>query len=113
MGVPETDAKHSDWDQIGESYTAIRGIGYVLWYPASTESANLSEGNSVFEAVGRWQRREQASEMRINLCVGSLGAQLALMNDSGEGGKPSTDQDADLACQEHRFEPLGQTVPAI
>jgi hypothetical protein len=113
LGVPEGDAKHSDWDQIGESYTAVRGFGYVLWYPAAAESANLSEGNSVFEAVGRWQHREQASEMRINLCIGSSGSQLAFMNDYGPAGKSNSDQSADLACQEHRFDPLGQTVPAI
>jgi hypothetical protein len=69
MGVPEANAKHSDWDQIGEAYTAVRGIGYVLWYPGAAESANLSEGNSVFEAIGRWEQRERSSEMRVNLGV--------------------------------------------
>ena len=48
IGVPAEVARHSDWDQIGKSFTAVRGIGYVAWYPVATESANLSEGNSVF-----------------------------------------------------------------
>ena len=67
IGVPEELAKHSDWDQIGRSFTAVRGIGYVAWYPIAVEAANLSEGNSVFSATGRWKRREAASSMRIRL----------------------------------------------
>src|SRR5437763_5731883 len=33
IGVPEELARHNDWDQIGTSSTAVRGIGYVAWYP--------------------------------------------------------------------------------
>ncbi len=44
IGVPEEKAKHSDWDRIGKSFTAVRGVGYVVWYPVATESASLSEG---------------------------------------------------------------------
>jgi hypothetical protein len=54
IGVPEDKAKRSDWDQISKTFTAVRGIGYVAWYPVATEAAILSEGNSVPEAVGRW-----------------------------------------------------------
>src|ERR1700730_12834544 len=57
--VPVEVARHSDWDRIDKSFTAVRGIGYVAWYPLATESANLSEGNSVFEAVARWKAREE------------------------------------------------------
>src|SRR5207248_9910662 len=45
IGVPADTAKHSDLDHIGATFTAVRGIGYVAWYPVSLESANLSEGN--------------------------------------------------------------------
>jgi hypothetical protein len=57
IGVPEQKAKHTDWDQISKSFTAVRGIGYVAWYPVATESASLLDGNSVEEAVGRWKAR--------------------------------------------------------
>ncbi|PYV70428.1 MAG: hypothetical protein DMG97_19320, partial [Acidobacteria bacterium] len=33
IGVPADVAKHSDWDQISRSFTGVRGIGYVTWYP--------------------------------------------------------------------------------
>src|SRR3984893_8764222 len=49
IGVPVEVARHSDWDQIDKSFIAVRGVGYAAWYPIATESANLSEGNTVAE----------------------------------------------------------------
>ena len=64
IGVPEDKAKHSDWDQISKAFTAVRGIGYVIWYPVATEAANLSEGNSVEETVARWKTRQVDTTMQ-------------------------------------------------
>ena len=118
IGVPDERAKHSDWDRIGKSFTAVRGIGYVVWYPVATESANLSEGNSVFDTVGKWKSREQSSSVKINLCFfGSKSAMpVAVMNDTGSkggaggslGGATAGDK---TACGTHIYQPLGQTVP--
>jgi len=41
IGVPEGIAKHTSWDAIGPSFTAVRGAGYVAWYPITTESADF------------------------------------------------------------------------
>jgi hypothetical protein len=65
IGVPEDKGKHSDWDQISKSFTAVRGVGYVTWYPIATEDASLSEGNSVAETIGRWQAKEASAEMQV------------------------------------------------
>jgi len=65
IGVPEEKAKHSDWDQVSKSFTAVRGIGYVTWYPVATEAANLSEGDSVGETVGRWKARHTDAAMDV------------------------------------------------
>lgn len=65
IGMPEDKAKHTEWDQISKSFTAVRGIGYVVWYPVATESANLSEGNSVAETVGRWNARFASATMSL------------------------------------------------
>jgi hypothetical protein len=65
IGMPEDKAKHTDWDQISKSFTAVRGIGYVVWYPVATESANLSEGNSVAETIGRWNTRFASATMSL------------------------------------------------
>src|SRR3984885_6835115 len=37
IGTPEEAAKNTDWDQIGPGFTAVRGVGYVAWYPIATE----------------------------------------------------------------------------
>ena len=67
IGVPEEIAKHSSWDQISPSFTAVRGAGYVAWYPITTESADFSEGNSLFEVADRWKAREAGSEFKLSL----------------------------------------------
>src|ERR1700716_4289743 len=65
VGVPEGFAKHTSWDQISPSFTAVRGAGYVAWYPITTESADFSEGNSLFEVVDRWKAREAGSKLEV------------------------------------------------
>jgi hypothetical protein len=67
IGVPEDIAKHSSWDQIGRSFTAVRGAGYVAWYPITTESADFSEGNGLFEVADRWKMREAGSEFKATV----------------------------------------------
>src|SRR5262249_10919841 len=47
IGTPEEVAKHTDWDQITAKFSAVRGVGYVTWYPVATQAANLSEGKGV------------------------------------------------------------------
>src|ERR1035438_8276441 len=67
VGVPQEIAKHSSWDQISPSFTAVRGAGYVAWYPITTESVDFSEGNSLFEVTNRWKKREQDASMKLSL----------------------------------------------
>ena len=65
IGTPDAVARHSDWDQIGKDYSAIRGVGYVTWYPVALEAQNLLEGNSMFAALGKWKARHAASQMEL------------------------------------------------
>jgi len=67
IGVPEEKARHSDWDQISKSFSAVRGIGYVTWYPIATDAASLSEADSVEETVARWKARDNEAAMRVTL----------------------------------------------
>lgn len=116
IGVPEETAKHSDWDRIGKSFTAVRGIGYVVWYPVATESANLSEGNGVFDTVGRWKSRELSSSMKINLCfsAGRSSMPVVVMNDpvrQGVAGGSSGGTATGDTCEAHAYQPLDLAVP--
>ena len=69
IGAPEAQANSSDWDQISAKFTAVRGAGYVAWYPMATDAANLSEGNSLFDVLGRWKAREAGSRMHLQIGV--------------------------------------------
>jgi len=92
VGVPKEIAWHTSWDQIGRSFTAVRGAGYVAWYPVTTESADFSEGNSLFEVTNRWKSREAESEfnVRIEYSRQSAEAGPALLC-SGDGGSFSAE----------------------
>lgn len=113
IGVPAEVARHSDWDQIARSFSAVRGIGYVAWYPIATESANLSDGNSVAETVARWKARELQADMKIKIIHSGEGAPLILLCNGKAGGfrfeeRISRAYGVENECN---FQPLGETVP--
>jgi hypothetical protein len=72
MGAPAEMALRNDWDQISEPFTAIRGLGYVVWYPVSLPAVSMSDGNAVFQAIDTWKFRHQQSEFdaRIHVITG-------------------------------------------
>ena len=65
IGTPEDAAESTDWDRIDAKFSAVRGAGYVAWYPIATEVANLSEGDSLFEVLAKWKAREAGVLMKI------------------------------------------------
>src|SRR4030095_15460041 len=67
IGTPESKAKSSDWDQIGRSFSGVRGVGYVAWYPVAMESASLSKDGEVPEVVARWKSRQASASMKVSL----------------------------------------------
>jgi hypothetical protein len=69
IGTPEDFAENSDWDRIDQDFTAVRGAGYVAWYPIATESANLSEGDSLFEVLARWNSRQTGSTLHLEVAL--------------------------------------------
>jgi hypothetical protein len=118
VGVPDDLAKHTSWDQIGPSFTAVRGAGYVAWYPIGTESADFSEGNSLFEVGDRWKARAAESAMILSLCVTGDSVVSSLMGDVAHGVRAGSVSGADntrsfTSCAEHRFEPLGTVTPTF
>ena len=115
IGVPEEVAKHSDWDQIGKSFAAVRGIGYVAWYPVATESASLSEGNSVYDTLGRWKARQAQAEMKVKLGYSrdSSAAPPRLLCNGKETSHTTEAGRAQLLSVDCSFLPLGLTVPAF
>jgi hypothetical protein len=84
VGVPDTVARHTSWDQISPGFTAVRGAGFVAWYPITTESADFSDGNSLFEVTDRWNTRVAGSEFKVKISLpGGPDAQPIVVCSSG------------------------------
>ena len=113
IGIPEDIAKHTSWDQISPAFTAVRGAGYVAWYPIATESADFSEGNSMFQVADRWRAREASSSMKLMIST-EAGQDDARLICNGIGGSGDTRGGSPhfhwAKCE---YEPFGLTGPAI
>jgi hypothetical protein len=115
IGVPEEIAKHSSWDQISPKFTAVRGAGYVAWYPITTEAADFSEGNSLFEVGDRWKAREADASMKLSLSTdaGAANANLVLVCGCAGGNidtREGTVRSRSAKCEYERF---GSVTPTI
>ena len=121
MGAPEAMALRSDWDQISESFTAIRGLGYVVWYPVSIPAVSMSDGNAVFEAIDTWKLRHQRSELQAHVSIISGNAKLCIAGNAtvsacGELGETSDPRSGELTTQISNriyLNGLGRSVPAF
>jgi len=115
VGVPEEIAKHSSWDQISPSFAAVRGAGYVAWYPIATESADFSEGNSLFEVVDRWKARAAGSEFKLalNLQGGSVDATRTLLCGAEARGSSAKAEGDPVIRVECGWSPLGTVTPTF
>jgi hypothetical protein len=110
IGTPEDAAKSSDWDQIDEKFTAVRGAGFVAWYPMATTVANLSEGNDLSEVLGRWKAREAESQMSVK--VESTQKSSALFS-GGAGGFVITPEEGIVTIGAFSIARLGLNVPTF
>src|ERR1039457_5739185 len=113
VGVPAEIARHTSWDHIGVSFTAVRGAGYVTWYPITTESADFSQGNSLFEVADRWKSRESGSEFRVKLTSqGDSGAAAPILLCGSEASKLAKDGDPEISV-ECTWSSLGTATPTF
>jgi hypothetical protein len=115
VGVPPEISRHTSWDHIGASFTAVRGAGYVAWYPITTESADFSEGNSLFEVVDRWKAREAGSEFKVRIGMDREGGDtppLIICTPGSESLIEQTGQ-AQRTSAECSWERLGITAPTF
>lgn len=74
IGTPTNVALRSDWDEISDNFTALRGAGFVVWYPVAMDAANLARGNELFEILRDWRDREQSALLRVHVSRAPLPA---------------------------------------
>jgi hypothetical protein len=115
VGVPEGVAKHSSWDQISSSFTAVRGAGYVAWYPITTESADFSEGNSLFEVTDRWKARVAGSGFKARVSMDRDGGETPPLLICTSANESLMEQMGRLqrTSAECSWERLGTTTPTF
>lgn len=75
LGMPLAVRAATDYDRITPTFTCLRGIGHVIWFPVSVEPAVLGDANRVFELSGAWQVRHSLSSMKLRV-TGDSGATL-------------------------------------
>ena len=111
VGIPDEIARHTDWDQISPNITALRGVGHVVWYPVAMQSADFSEGNSLFQVLGRWKAREAQAEMKIII------EQVVRPGENRQrvacDGKQESGTGKETESVECSYAPLGLTVPTL
>src|SRR5271165_1861344 len=121
MSAPQEMALRNDWDQISERFTAIRGLGYVVWYPVSIPAVSMSDGSAVFEAIDAWKLRYQRSEFDAHISVLSGSARLCIAGNAMKSTCGEVSETADPRTGERTMQVsnilqlsgLGQTVPAF
>ncbi|HSB74128.1 MAG TPA: hypothetical protein VLC12_00680, partial [Terriglobales bacterium] len=117
IGTPANVAQRSDWDQISSDFTAVRGAGFVAWYPVEMEAESLSDGNELFQALGEWKAREAKSSLKVNFCwINDESPLTVVANGQLEGigrTNPSEEGQGITGCSPYRFAPLGLTVPTF
>jgi hypothetical protein len=78
MGMPAELALRNDWDQISPEFTAIRGLGNVVWYPVSITAVSMSEGATVFASIDAWKFRHRNSQFEARLRAVAGNAKLCI-----------------------------------
>ena len=115
--MPQATAIHSDWDQIGKTFVAVRGVGYVVWYPVAMEVGNLSEGEVCLRCSVAGRDREQKAEMQIRLALAPRRWAHATHSLCGTGGiramAPYESSQASLSQRDCQFLPLGLSAPTF
>lgn len=108
IGTPESDALRTDWDQISNVGTAVRGLGFVTWYPVSIDAASLSDGNAVFAALADWRRKQDGAEMHASFCISpkESGGQLIVSNGTGSSEKV----ESNCKAYDFRFDPMSVPI---
>ncbi len=122
VGTPADMAARSDWDEISDSFTAVRGLGYVAWYPVAIDAVSMSDGNAVFDAIAAWKRRQARSEFNARILVAGGGTEsLCIATNAGVSncGDSRDIQDSESGGKLKEFNNtlilsgMGETVPTF
>src|SRR5207248_5514425 len=106
IGAPHETALHTDWDEVTATSAFVRGIGYVVWYPAAMEAVSISEPDYE-RSLGEWKQRHADSTMKL-----TVGTPTNLLFTSSVGILGS-DTLGLATTSRLEFFPFGYSVPAL
>lgn len=69
LHAPNAVAVRTDWDTVTPTFTGLRGLGNVEWYPVTGPVATLTDGDAVPLAVEQARSQEANSSMHLRLMV--------------------------------------------
>ncbi len=64
-GTPADVAARGEWDALNPDFSAVRGVGQVVWYPVAIDAASLANGEELWDALARWWQREAGAEVVV------------------------------------------------
>ncbi|MGI4758338.1 MAG: hypothetical protein ACRYGF_15995 [Janthinobacterium lividum] len=74
LGAPAGRAALTDWDTVTDTFTGLRGMGSVLWYPTAGTPRFLRDGSAVTEAVEKSRAANAGSRFHLRLTLEYTGA---------------------------------------
>ena len=121
VGTPEDVAARSDWDEISDPFTGVRGLGYVTWYPVAIEAVSISDGNAVFDALAAWKHRHARSDFNARIVVQGAEAESLCIatNSTSACGEARAASDPDTGSKLKQFSNtltlsgMDETVPTF
>lgn len=118
MGAPAGRAALTDWDTVTDTFTGLRGLGSVLWYPVSGQPALLREGDAVTRAVESSRTRDAGSRFHLRLALEYSGSRPDAAFFCGERqgfepAKPEGSGDSGFVTAEWTLDPLGSHTPSL
>ena len=122
VGTPAEMAARSDWDEISDTFTAVRGLGYVTWYPVAIPAVSISDGNAMFDALAAWKHRHAHSDFEARIIVTGAAAEalcIAVNTEVTTCGEARDAPDSESGGKLKEFSNtlslsgLGETVPTF
>lgn len=69
LGAPTGRAALTDWDTVTDTFTGLRGLGNVLWYPVVAKPALLRDGSAVTDAVETRRMQDAGTLFQLRLTL--------------------------------------------
>jgi hypothetical protein len=121
LGASPNDAAYADWDAIAPTFTGLRGLGNVLWYPTASAPISLNTPGHL-SPLGLARQRQSNSTIRLRLSVDYTGEAPAAAYFCGrreifhavpEDPDMPVTEGSGIATAEFPAQPLGFRSPSL